>query len=317
MLDLTPIQQAVRQAASLCAQVQCIHLAHSDKGKDDPVTIADYGSQAILCRAIRRAFPEDAVLAEEQGSQFVELVPEAQRARILHLLGDVLGESVTTDDVVNWLDHGQGRQAARTWVIDPVDGTKGFLAQRHYCIAVGILEAGKPVGAVMGAPAYEGGTLFYAQDRWACRQSMSGGAESRVHVSSRSDPAAMRIVESVEEAHASHDRMKRVRELAGMSSAVVEQIDSQEKYALVACGYTDLYLRLPKVGSRYVHRVWDHAAGTALLQAAGGVVSDIDGSPLDFSRGKALPNKGMIVSNGHIHDRVVRATMEVMGEDRR
>ncbi|MCC6804032.1 MAG: hypothetical protein IT319_14210, partial [Anaerolineae bacterium] len=52
MIDLKPIFAAVRQAADLTRRVQQIHLAHSEKAGKEPVTIADYGSQAILCRAI-------------------------------------------------------------------------------------------------------------------------------------------------------------------------------------------------------------------------------------------------------------------------
>ncbi len=69
----------------------------------------------------------------------------------------------------------------------------------------------------------------------------------------------------------------------------------------------DLYLRLPRATQDH-HWIWDHAAGSAIVRAAGGTVSDIDGSPLDFSFGRTLArNKGMIVSNGRFHDDVVRA----------
>lgn len=312
MIDLIPILRAVQQAAALCSTVQHKHLAHSDKGSNDPVTIADYGSQALICRAVARLFPEDAVLAEEHGSQFIELVPEIQRQQIVDLLGETLGEMVTQDDVVRWLDHGQGRQAARTWVIDPVDGTKGFVAGRHYCIAVGVLEAGKPVAAVMGTPGYEQGALFYTQFGRAFMQPMDGGTATPIRVSERTDPAALRVVESVEEAHASHDRMARVRDLAGLNAAGVERIDSQEKYALVACGYADLYLRLPRADKPSRHKSWDHAAGTAVVQAAGGMVTDVDGTLLDFSQGEILPNRGMIVSSPRIHEQVLRAVQTVM-----
>ncbi len=86
MIDLKPMFTAVRQSADLTRRVQQIHLAHSQKEGKEPVTIADYGSQAILCRAISAAFPDDAVLAEERGSQFVELVPDDQRAEIVRLV---------------------------------------------------------------------------------------------------------------------------------------------------------------------------------------------------------------------------------------
>ena len=63
-----------------------------------------------------------------------------------------------------------------------------------------------------------------------------------------------------------------------------------------------------------MHKVWDHAAGVALVQAAGGVVTGLRGEALDFSQGETLPNAGMVISNGRLHERVVAAVGRVMGE---
>lgn len=312
MIDQTAIIQAVQQAALLCRQVQQRHLAHSSKGENDPVTIADYGSQALICRTISRLFPGDAVLSEEQGAQFIELVPEAQRAQVVALLSDVLGETVTQDEVVGWLDHGKDVQSERIWVIDPVDGTKGFVAMRHYAIAVGLLQNGRPVGAVIGAPGHgPTGTIFHTQNGAAYMQPLHGGPPQQIHVSERSDPAALHVMQSWEESHSSESLVKQVCDTAGLAQAAFEKIDSMEKYALVACGHADLYLRILRHGSTYTHKAWDHAAGTALVLAAGGMVSDLNGAPLDFSHGQTLPNRGMIVSNGRIHQRMLAAVQAV------
>jgi 3'(2'), 5'-bisphosphate nucleotidase len=87
-----------------------------------------------------------------------------------------------------------------------------------------------------------------------------------------------------------------------------------EKYALVASGQADAYLRLPNLDSKRPHMSWDHAAGTALVIAAGGSVTDVDGTPLDFSRGKALPNRGMLVSNGKVQQQLIDAAVAVLAE---
>jgi 3'(2'), 5'-bisphosphate nucleotidase len=106
--------------------------------------------------------------------------------------------------------------------------------------------------------------------------------------------------------------MAQVRELAGYGAAQIKRIDSQEKYAQVAAGDADMYLRLPRISSTRPHSSWDHAAGVALVQAAGAIASDVDGSPLDFSHGRTLAaNKGMIVANPKIHQRLVEAAMQV------
>ncbi len=318
-MNLEAIKQAVRQATRLCSEVQRKHLVSSAKGDRSPVTIADYGAQAIISRAISIAYPDDAIIAEEQGEQFLSLVTDEQRVRILKLLTNRLDVNVTQQDVVRWLDHGQGHDAVRTWIIDPVDGTKGFLRLAHYAIGVGYTENGKLKGGVMGTPGYrDGGALFFALDGKAYCEPLNGAEAERIaeqiHVSSRTVPEELHIVQSYEKAHTSKSRMQQVRELAGLDVSILDDLDSMEKYARVACGDADLYLRLPREDNPYSHNVWDHAAGAALVMAAGGMVTDIDGSPLDFSTGDKLPNKGMIVSNGHIHERVLTAVQEVMGE---
>ena len=316
MIDFQPMFTAVRQAAALCKRVQEHHIMSSEKAGREPVTIADYGSQAILGRAVSLAFPDDGILAEESGAQFIEIVPEDERKAVIALLAVILGIEVRQTDVVRWLDHGQGREAERTWVIDPIDGTKGFLALRNYVIAAGVMVDHKPVAGVIGSPAYptldRGGAMFHAQSGAAFMQPLAGGLAKRIKVSDRTDAESVRALESVEKSHANHERMARVREAAGLGAASLTRIDSMEKYARIAAGGAELYLRLPRIDSTRPFMAWDHAAGTALVEAAGGLVTDIDGSPLDFSGGRALANQGIIVSNGHIHARVIAAVQKVL-----
>ncbi len=337
------IRAAVRDAARLCQLVQDRYLSASTKTAGDhtePVTIADYGSQAIICRALQQRYPDDAVIAEESGGQFNQLVSSEKRAQVLQLLTTVLGEAVSESQLLAWLDFGAGRRSRRTWVIDPIDGTKGFLARRHYVIACGLLIDERVADGIVAAPGYnirppsvppvgqgEGrppsvpptsqgedgpGALFYTEGGRAYRAPLTGGAGQRVTVSARRDVDEFVAVQSYERAHASKSRMGRARELAGLGGARIIELDSMEKYALVACGDGDLYMRLPRPGSDYAHKVWDHAAGVALVQAAGGMVTGLDGEALDFSRGETLPNAGMIISNGQHHARVVAAVGRIM-----
>lgn len=312
------ILAAARQAAQLCQLVQERYLVATTKsagGRSEPVTIADYGSQAILCRALQAQYPDDAVIAEESGAQFMQLVSVEQRGTVRRLLAQVLGQPVSEGELTGWLDFGAERSAARTWVIDPIDGTKGFLARRHYVIACGLLREGRLAGGIIAAPGYGGGAgaLFYTAAGAAWRAPLARGAGSQVRVSQRA-AADFVAAQSYERAHASKSRMARARDYAGLGAAQVVELDSMEKYALVACGDADVYLRLPRRGSGYTHKIWDHAAGAALVMAAGGMVTDLDGSPLDFSRGDTLPNAGMVVSNGRQHARLVDAVQRVLAE---
>ncbi|KAJ1939818.1 3'(2'),5'-bisphosphate nucleotidase [Linderina macrospora] len=89
-------------------------------------------------------------------------------------------------------------------------------------------------------------------------------------------------------------------------------MDSQCKYAAVARGDADIYLRLP-VSETYVEKIWDHGAGNVIIREAGGRVSDIHGKPLDFSIGRTLSaNKGVVAASAHIFDDVIKAVQETL-----
>lgn len=325
-MNLDPILQAVRRAVVLCREVQhnslrSMNKLNQDKQDSEPVTIADYGAQAIICRALAHHFPDDAVLSEEAGSQFLELTSDKQKAEIINLLTTILDVNVTQDEIVSWLDHGSNTSAARTWIIDPIDGTKGFVAMRHYAIGVGIVENGQPTGGIIAAPGYGDGVsgddneglLFYIKEGKAYQEPILGGDAQAVSVSQRTDN--LHIVQSFEKKHASKSRMAIVREKAGMAEANIYELDSMEKYALVANGDADVYLRLPNLDNKRPHMSWDHAPGVALVLAAGGMATDVDGSPLNFSEGRILPNKGMVISNGHVHEQLLAAVAELLEEE--
>lgn len=319
MTSLQPIIDAVRQAATLCRAVQLRHLVSNQKSDASPVTIADYGAQALICAAIQQHFPDDGVLAEESGAQFVELVAADQKAEVIALIGEAMGRTVSEAEVVGWLDYGKQTDAARKWVIDPIDGTKGFVALRHYAIAVGLIEGGVPIAGVMACPAYpdiEGGAVFYAEQGVCWMEALGGGNARKVQVSDVDAPSQIRVLESVEKSHAGFDRMARARELSGLSDAPLDRIDSMEKYARIAAGDAELYLRLPNLKSNRPHSTWDHAAGAALILAGGGMATDVDGSPLDFASGATMARtRGMVVTNGVIHQRVLDGLAKLFEEE--
>jgi 3'(2'), 5'-bisphosphate nucleotidase len=81
-------------------------------------------------------------------------------------------------------------------------------------------------------------------------------------------------------------------------------MDSQAKYAVLATGEGDVLLRLISRSSPdYRERIWDQAAGSIIVEEAGGRITDLDGQPLDFSQGRTLAkNRGIVATNGHLHD---------------
>lgn len=307
-----PIIEAVRLACELCQRVQAAGASYSSKSDASPVTLADYGAQALICRALLQHCPDDAVVAEEGADTFEQTVGREEGERILALVGELLGERVTREEFVRWLGHGRGARTPRTWVIDPIDGTRGFIHGRAYAVCVGVLRDGEPAEAVIGAPVSpldEGGTLFFTDGGKVYAQPLKGGAAREVRVSEREEPSTLRMVESYEQDEASNRMMEQVREEAGLQGASSEAYDGMVKYALIAAGAADLFVRTPR--GRSPHKVWDHVAGTALVRAAGGKVTGLRGEPVDFTRGTELPNEGLLVSNGRAHDRVQQALTRV------
>ena len=147
-------------------------------------------------------------------------------------------------------------------------------------------------------------------DRW-------GKHKRPLSVSQISDSSEAFFTESVEMDHADHELHERVARKLNITKPPL-QVDSQVKYGIVARGEAVLYLRIPAPSERtYKEKVWDHAAGTIITEEAGGKVTDAFGKPLDFTSGiKLEKNYGIVVSNGMLHEAVLKALQPLPGESR-
>ncbi|MCC6614652.1 MAG: hypothetical protein IT320_14320 [Anaerolineae bacterium] len=310
MTDLTPLFPVVFQAVDLARRVRQLALDHSDKGGNDPVTIADYGIQALLLRAMQTHFPDDGIIAEEDSTHFFELVAPEQQALIAALLSETLGETVGVADIGHWLDYGQKHECNRMWTVDPIDGTRGYVSGRRYSVAIGLLVDHQPAAGLLACAEYpnggENGVLFYTQDGAAYAQPIKGSHTPRhIHASEIDDPARLRTVLATDAIDIDKPRVEPVLAAAHIESKF-DYVDGQDKYAMVASGDVDFYLRPARPNFR-PHNIWDHVPGVAIVQAAGGIVSDLDGEPLDFSRGRTLPKQGVVVSSARAYPLVLDA----------
>jgi 3'(2'), 5'-bisphosphate nucleotidase len=305
---LVSLRAAVRSASRLCLAVG--DPERLEKGGREPVTIADYGSQAIILRSAAMLHLTDRIFAEEGSATMLAVAGSERAASIAAMVGSAIGERCTPDDVVGWIDH-VGGGGPRTWAVDPIDGTKGFLRGDQFAIAVGILEGGVAVAGVLGCPRFElggekGVLLWGGPGIGAFSEPLAGGPAMPVEVSAVTGPEAARVLGSVEAAHGDPAMVRDVIERAGLSGGWV-RIDSQVKYAAVAAGEAEVYIR-PRNRSDWRERVWDHAAGAAIVAGAGGLVTDLDGKPLDFTTGPRLErNRGVLVTNGKVHEVVLKA----------
>jgi 3'(2'), 5'-bisphosphate nucleotidase len=124
----------------------------------------------------------------------------------------------------------------------------------------------------------------------------------QLHVSTRSNPAEARLLRSFESGHTNVDQIDLFAQALGIQANPV-LMDSQAKYAVLAAGAGDLLLRLLSASKPdYKEKIWDQAAGSLVLQEAGGCISDLNGKPLDFTTGRSLlHNRGILASNGTLH----------------
>ena len=297
------------------------------KADSSPVTVADLGAQALVRMAMVEALPGDGLMGEED---FGSLAESAELAEAV--LGRVQAQrpDVTLDDLRIALDDcddpaGPGR---RWWTLDPVDGTKGFLRNEQYAIALALVEDGEVVLGVMGCPnlPYAGepgdpaadgpvGVLFVAVRGEGARmmplfEATADTAGEPCRAAAPTSTADARYAESVEAAHSNQSEAARIGAALGITAEPV-RLDSQTKYAMVARGDASIYLRVPR--GDYRENIWDHAAGLIVVEEAGGRVSDVEGKPFDITTGQRMTdNRGAVVTATSIHDEVVSAVRSVL-----
>jgi 3'(2'), 5'-bisphosphate nucleotidase len=133
-----------------------------------------------------------------------------------------------------------------------------------------------------------------------------------IHVSPLKDPADVRLLRSFESGHTNVSQIDVFAEKLGVEAAPV-RMDSQAKYAVLAAGHGELYLRLLSPSRPdYREKIWDQAAGSIVIEEAGGMVTDLDGKPLDFTQGRTLAqNRGVLGSNGFLHNSALKALKEI------
>ncbi|EME31114.1 3'(2'), 5'-bisphosphate nucleotidase [Galdieria sulphuraria] len=266
------------------------------KSDNSPVSIADFAVQALVIHWITRAFPNDHFIAEEDSTALRK--DEKLLKDVTDAVNSVLSidEQLTDSEVCDLLDLGNRHMGTneRTWLLDPIDGTKGFLRGDQYCIALALLKDGAIRVGILGCPnlplasvppnSHKVGCIFHAaQGVGAFVQEIERGAESYpIRVSDVSDPAWATFCESWEPGHSSHELSLEIAKILGVNNPSV-RMDSQCKYGVVARGEASIYFRFPKEG--YQENVWDHAAGSIIIREAGGMVTDGFGQVLDFSKG--------------------------------
>lgn len=229
--------------------------ARTLKEDDSPLTAADLRSHRLIVRALAALTPGVPVLSEEAVRP-----PRAERSR--------------------WTRH---------WLVDPLDGTREFLARNgEFTVNIALIEAHAPVLGVVHVPVSD--TVYQGVVGEGAWRQVGGAPAQAVHVAAHA-AHPVRVVGS---------RSHRGDSLAGFLSRLgaheLKAVGSSLKFCLIAEGAADVYPRLGPTSE------WDTAAGHAVLAAAGGAVVQLDGRPLRYNEGEGLLNPSFVAYGDRLRD---------------
>jgi len=324
MIDISNLKvntalHAVHEAATLMRQIQRETVV-SSLTKDDrsPVTVADFTTQAIIGRLLSQAFPDIPLVAEETSTALRQPGEAETLTKVTQYVSKVIPDA-TPETVCEWIDYGGAEPEKQFWVLDPIDGTKGFLRGDQYVVALALVENGVVQLGVLGCPNLrearipdkEGpGSLVLAvrgQGTWTA--SMAEGDERwvQLNVSEQNESSQARLLRSFESGHTNVSQIDKLADWLGVQVDPV-RMDSQAKYAVLAAGGGEVILRLLSPDRPdYREKIWDHAAGSIILEEAGGKLTDLSGNSLDFTQGRLLTNnRGVLATNGLLHEKVLQ-----------
>jgi 3'(2'), 5'-bisphosphate nucleotidase len=234
----------------------------------EPVTEADRAANELIVSAIGREFPDDGLLAEE---------------------------SIDTERRL-------GKQ--RVWMIDPLDGTSGFIARDgDYAVQIGLAVAGRIALGVVYQPLPD--VLYWAAEGAGTWIERAGFAPERGRVTNESDIARMRLAAS--RAHRS-PRMDKVVRAFGVKEEV-QRGSVGVKVGLIVERQCDLYVHLsPRT------KQWDTCAPEIILTEAGGKMTDLFGQPLRYNDPDTQNRNGIVATNNAAHQRVIELLAPLLEE---
>lgn len=247
-----------RRAAQTAAAILRRHAASPPvpayKSDGSPVTAADHEASTAILACLSQAFPGDLVVSEEH------------------------------------LQAANGPATGRVWIVDPLDGTRDFIAgSTEYAVHVALCVGGRPCLAVVGHPAEN--TLYEAvagQGAVVVRN----GVREPIRVSTRTRLGELRVGVSRFARNEPLDRL--LLETALGAGAVT--MGASLKFLAIACGQLDATFTLGPTA-----HVWDSCAPGLVVTEAGGQITDVDGLPLEYRDPRATHKRGLVVSNSGCH----------------
>ncbi len=266
----TEIEFAAKVAREAATIVNTFYVGSSEvryKSDDEPVTEADRSANQHILARIQAMFPDDGILSEESKDDLSRL------------------------------------NKARVWIVDPLDGTKEFIARNgEFSIMIGLAIEGRPVLGVVMQP--DPGLLYIG----AVNQGAylyEAGERIPLHVSDCQKMNKMVLVSSRSHRQQIVDKMRAALRIT--SERVSGSVGL--KVGLISRRLADLYVH-PSPGCKE----WDLCAPYALLEAAGGRMTDCWGNPLKFNKRDVRAHNGLIASNSQAHEEIVEIVARICEE---
>jgi 3'(2'),5'-bisphosphate nucleotidase len=259
-------EAAGRAAAVIMAHYRGGQTRFEHKPDGSPVSAVDREADAAITACLQARFPEDAVLSEES--------PDSS-----------------------------GRLSrARVWIVDPLDGTRGFLARTDdFCVHVALAIGGVPVVAVVVRPV--AGVTYRAVAGQGAER-VADGRATRLAVSDRAALGELRLGIS---RHNAPPALLAWLDAQGLSARAL-RTGASTKYMALAEGTLDGVVTI--TGGE---KEWDTCAPELVVREAGGVVTDGDGRPLRYNQPGIDRPRGIVASNGVSHAALLAAVAPLLG----
>jgi 3'(2'), 5'-bisphosphate nucleotidase len=327
---------ALQRAAQLSQSI----VSAKDKGvieKEDlsPVTVADFAVQALLTASIKDAFPDDCVVGEEDAGDLRK--NSVLLERVWELLTRVEGAAgcklpATREQMCDLIDEcgSSSPGPGRTWVFDPIDGTKTYVRGELYAINIGLLLDGEQVAGIVACPNMsidaaaplrnknidptgQGCILFAVKNHGAFVRPMNEDKTKKLsrHTSGQ-DVRFVTCANIVDSA------------LDGIHQIVADRLNAPYpgcdlvpwvlRWAVLAMGLGNTTVWVYKHRDRYA-KAWDHAGAMLLFEEAGGKITDVHGRGIDLAAGRKMSNNfGFVAAPADLHGRVLQTVHDVLRE---
>lgn len=271
--ELEAAISAAREAAETILEYYSRNVVAQQKiGVDnfaEPVTIADKAASRLIVNRLRAEFPADFVLSEEE------------------------------------LDHPQARtDNDRVWMIDPIDGTWGFIKKDgDFAVQIGLVEGGDPILGVVLVPIHN--RFYFATKGGGAFAAVDGGEAVSLRVSDNTDFSRMNL--AVSRNHRS-PKISRIMRDFGLREEI-ERGSVGLKVGLITEKICDLYIHLsPRT------KFWDTCGPQVILEEAGGKLTDLFGERIRYDIKDVQNHGGIVASNGVAHDATIKKLRPLLAE---